>query len=135
MTFSNPRPRPLFFILTASIALLILLAVLFLAVRPLQASAAGIPGVGKASRVVKIVTTSQGSFAFSPATLKIKVGTTVTWKNTTSAPHTVTSDDGVTFGSGVIAPGGTFKFTFTKKGTFAYHCNIHPFMKATVIVS
>ena len=82
--------------------------------------------------------TTSGTFAFSPATITIKVGTTVTWTNTTGAPHTVTSDDGTTFDSGLNTPiaanGGTFSFTFTKAGTFAYHCQIHPFMKATVIV-
>src|SRR6266852_4899440 len=40
------------------------------------------------------ISTATGTFGFSPATLTIKVGTTVTWTNTTSAPHTVTSDDG-----------------------------------------
>ncbi len=82
--------------------------------------------------------TSSGTFAFSPATITIKVGTTVTWTNNTSAPHTVTSDDGTTFDSGtsnpIAANGGTYSFTFTKAGTFTYHCQIHPFMKATVIV-
>lgn len=82
--------------------------------------------------------TSSGTFAFSPATITIKVGTTVTWTNNTSAPHTVTSDDGTTFDSGASNPisanGGTYSFTFTKAGTFTYHCQIHPFMKATVIV-
>lgn len=82
--------------------------------------------------------TTTGSFAFSPATITIKVGTTVTWTNNTSVPHTVTSDDNTTFDSGLNTPiaanGGTFSFTFTKAGTFAYHCQIHPFMKATVIV-
>lgn len=82
--------------------------------------------------------TTSGTFAFSPATITIKVGTTVTWTNNTGAPHTVTSDDGTTFDSGINTPisanGGTFSFTFTKAGTFTYHCQIHPFMKATVIV-
>ena len=82
--------------------------------------------------------TSNGTFAFSPATITIKVGTTITWTNTTSAPHTVTSDDGTTFDSGINNPiganGGTFSFTFTRAGTFTYHCQIHPFMKATVVV-
>ena len=87
---------------------------------------------------VTITTDSSGSFAFSPATLTVKVGTTVTWTNMTQAPHTVTSDDGKTFDSGSSNPispsGGTFSFTFSKAGTFAYHCQIHPFMKATIIV-
>jgi len=84
-----------------------------------------------------IITEVGGSFAFSPATLTIKAGTTVTWKNNTSVSHTVTSDDGKSFDSGTsnpIAAGATFSFTFTKTGTYAYHCEIHPFMKATIIV-
>jgi plastocyanin len=32
------------------------------------------------------------------------------------------------------ANGATFGFTFTKAGTFAYHCSIHPSMTATVVV-
>ena len=84
------------------------------------------------------IDSSTGSFGFNPATITITVGTTVTWTNKTSAPHTVTSDDGTSFDSGnsnpIAANGGTFSFTFTKAGTFAYHCQIHPFMKATIIV-
>ena len=87
---------------------------------------------------VTITTDSSGSFAFSPATITIKVGTTVTWTNMTAAPHTVTSDDGKSFDSGISNPisasGGTFSHAFMTAGTFAYHCQIHPFMKATVIV-
>ena len=88
-------------------------------------------------QTVMITTDSSGSFAFSPATLTIKAGTTVTWKNSTSVGHTVTSDDGKSFDSGTSNPivsGATYSFTFTKAGTFAYHCTIHPFMKATIIV-
>lgn len=90
------------------------------------------------SQTVMIITDSSGSFAFSPASLTIKAGTTVKWENTTQAPHTVTSDDGKSFDSGsanpISAQGGTFSFTFNTPGTFAYHCSIHPFMKATIIV-
>jgi plastocyanin len=77
---------------------------------------------------------SNGSFGFSPATLTIKVGTTVIWKNMSLAPHTVTSDDGQMFDSGTVAVGGTFRFTFKNTGTFSYHCNIHPYMRATIVV-
>ncbi|HXX78755.1 MAG TPA: plastocyanin/azurin family copper-binding protein [Ktedonobacteraceae bacterium] len=90
------------------------------------------------TKTVMIITDSSGSFAFSPATLTIKAGTTVIWKNTTAVAHTVTSDDGQSFDSGTSTPiaaqTGTFSFTFTTPGTFAYHCEIHPFMKATIIV-
>jgi plastocyanin len=86
---------------------------------------------------VTITMDSSGNFAFSPATITIKPGTTVVWTNMTSTPHTVTSDDSKTFDSGIANPlgsGGTFKFTFNSAGTFSYHCEIHPFMKAKVIV-
>lgn len=86
---------------------------------------------------ITITMDSTGSFAFSPATLTVKVGTTVKWVNMTQAPHTVTSDDGKTFDSGSSTPvssNGTFSFTFNTAGTFNYHCQFHPFMKATIIV-
>lgn len=90
-------------------------------------------------QAVTITTDSSGSFAFSPATLTIKVGTMVTWTNMTQTGHTVTSDDGKSFDSGISNPiaasGGTYSFTFTKAGTFPYHCQIHPFMKATITVT
>ena len=88
---------------------------------------------------VTITTNSDGTFAFSPTTLTIKAGTTVIWMNTTAAPHTVTSDDGKSFDSGTANPitpqSGTYHFTFTTKGTFAYHCTFHPYMKATIVVT
>lgn len=87
----------------------------------------------KTKKTVKIIT-KNGTFTFSPKTLKIKVGTTVTWKNLTMAPHTSTSDTGV-WDSGIIQPGGKFSFKFTTAGTFTYHCNVHPFMMAKIIVS
>jgi plastocyanin len=74
-------------------------------------------------------------FAFSPASITVPVGTTVTWTNKDAAPHTITSDDGTTFDSGNLANGATYSFTFTKAGTFAYHCAIHSSMKGTVIVT
>jgi plastocyanin len=87
---------------------------------------------------VTITTDSSGTFTFSPATITIKAGTTVVWTNMTGAPHTVTSDDGKSFDSGIANPipasGGTFKFTFNTAGSFSYHCQIHPFMKATIVV-
>jgi amicyanin len=89
--------------------------------------------------MVSITRDSSGSFAFSPTTLTIKVGSTVTWTNMTPAPHTVTSDDGKSFDSGISTPiapsGGTYSFTFKQAGTFSYHCQIHPYMKATIIVT
>ena len=86
------------------------------------------------TQVVLITDNSTGSYGFTPAKLAIRVGTTVIWKNRSSAPHTVTSDDGTTFDSGTVAAGGTFHFTFKTAGTFSYHCNIHPYMRSVIIV-
>ncbi len=84
---------------------------------------------------VSITTNKKGVFTFKPKTLTIAVGTTVVWTNNTTVSHTVTSDDGHSFNSGLISPGTTFKFKFTKKGTFGYHCSIHPFMVGTITVN
>lgn len=83
-----------------------------------------------------IAVSGSGTYAFSPATMTIKVGTTVTWTNNTIAPHTVTSDSGdpASF-NGSLSSGGTFSFTFTTAGTYHYHCTIHPYMKATITVT
>ena len=109
------------------------LAVAFIAFSPHASYAAS---ASPATTVkVSITTNKKGVFTFKPKSVTIAVGTTVKWTNTTTVAHTVTSDDGVTFNSGIINPGGTFKFTFKKKGTFGYHCSIHPFMTATIIVN
>ncbi|QHC23702.1 cupredoxin domain-containing protein [Streptomyces sp. GS7] len=76
------------------------------------------------------------NFAFSPATLKVKVGTTVTWTNQDTDPHTVTSTgSGGPLRSAAMATNATYSYTFTKPGTYAYLCTIHPFMTATVEVT
>ena len=72
-------------------------------------------------------------FAFDPAVLTVKVGTTITWTNRDSAPHTVTANDN-SWGSGDLAQGDSFSFIFAQAETFAYHCGVHPTMKATVTV-
>lgn len=100
---------------------------------PTIAPATPTPAPGS-TQMLMINNESNGSFGFSPATLTIKKGTTVIWKNVSLAPHTVTSDDGQTFDSGTVAVGNTFKFTFKTAGTFSYHCNIHPYMRATIVV-
>ena len=71
------------------------------------------------------------SFVFAPVTLTIHTGTTVTWKNTSTVPHTVV---GSGFDSGVLMPGQSFTHAFTQTGTFAYTCTIHPGMAATIQV-
>jgi plastocyanin len=74
------------------------------------------------------------NFAFGPQIVTVKTGMTVHWTNQDSEAHTVTSDAGA-FNSPVLQPGASFSFTFTKPGTYSYHCSIHPFMTGKVVVS
>lgn len=73
-------------------------------------------------------------FAFNPKPVTIAEGETVVWDNHDSAPHTVTSTDSKFQGSGTLGTGDSFSFTFTAAGTYAYRCNIHQGMTASVIV-
>jgi plastocyanin len=76
-------------------------------------------------------------FAFGPSSLKVPAGTKVTWTNNDPADHTTTADKGdpASFDSGHLAKGKTFSYTFAKKGTYKYHCDIHTYMTGTVDVS
>jgi amicyanin len=73
-------------------------------------------------------------FAFAPATLNVKAGTTVTWTNKDEDPHTVVAGDG-SFRSQALGSGGTYSYTFPAAGSFDYICSIHPFMHGNVVVT
>ena len=73
--------------------------------------------------------------SFSPGTLKVRVGDTVTFTNDGGVDHTVTAASGAKFDSGSLAPGATFKFTAVKAGTVSYVCTFHPGMQGTIEVS
>ena len=73
------------------------------------------------------------NFSFSPATLTVAAGTTVTWTNRDDIPHNVVSTDKV-FKSKVMDTDEKFSYTFTKAGSYAYFCSIHPHMTGTVVV-
>jgi plastocyanin len=72
-------------------------------------------------------------FSFSPGTITIHVGDTVTWTNNGQQPHTATANDS-SFNTGTLNHGQSGSHTFTKTGTFAYICAIHPNMHGTVVV-
>jgi amicyanin len=75
------------------------------------------------------------SYAFGPKAITVKAGTTVTWTNTDGVKHTVTSDSGNTLKSDLFGRGETFSYTFMTAGTYSYHCEPHPYMKGTVVVT
>jgi plastocyanin len=70
-------------------------------------------------------------FAFSPKTIAVPVGTTVTWTNKDGTEHNVT---GAGLKSASFGADGTYSYTFAKAGTFMYACSLHPQMKGTVTV-
>jgi plastocyanin len=74
------------------------------------------------------------NFAFNPASTTVHVGDTITWTNQDSAPHSATASDG-SFDTGILQKGKSGSHTFTKAGSFAYICSVHPSMKATVTVA
>ena len=79
--------------------------------------------------------------------LQLSIDNHVIWNNVDETAHTVTPDHRYTdsysgdFGSaGVVKPGETYEFLFTEAPpntpvTIAYHCDPHPWMTGTVVVS
>ena len=73
-------------------------------------------------------------FRFKPAHITIKRGTKVRWINKDSAPHTATANNGRSFDSGRLGKGQRYTHTFKSAGKKSYHCEIHPDMRASVVV-
>ena len=73
------------------------------------------------------------NFTFGPATLTVPVNSTVTWVNKDDLPHVIASNDGV-FKSKALDTEDKYSYTFSKPGTYAYFCSIHPKMVGTIIV-
>ena len=92
------------------------------------ASVSAQPAQTAAAAEVKI-----DNFSFSPATLTVAAGTTVTWVNHDDIPHNVVSNDKV-FKSKVMDTDEKFSFTFAKAGEYPYFCAIHPKMTGKVVV-
>jgi plastocyanin len=92
-----------------------------------KGSAAGAGATASAARSVDI-----NHFAFHPPTLRVKRGARVAFVNSSNVTHTATRAG--SFNTGHIKPGKSVTVRFNQKGTFAYHCNIHPFMHGKIVV-
>jgi len=92
-----------------------------------------LPATGASAAEAQSNSVVMKNFDFSPMSLTIKAGSSVTWKNLDGEPHTVTSVDG-TFRSGALDQNDNYSFTFAKPGVYKYICSIHPRMMATVTV-
>ena len=111
--------------------LAIALAVIVFALAPIgvggDAASAGETARASRAAAVEVV-----SFAFKPGTLTIGAGSKVTFSNTSSRTHTATRAG--SFDTGRIKAGRSATVAFNHRGTFAYHCKIHPFMKGKIVV-
>lgn len=118
--------------MTATLALVVALAALVLAMRGSSEPAAVAQEDGATKRTAVADFVPKGAeevqivnFAYSPDPVRVRVGTPVAWTNRDSAPHTVTGSDG-SWGSEMMAQGDTFVMTFDKPGVYLYICELHP---------
>jgi amicyanin len=74
------------------------------------------------------------NFTFTPPSLTVKSGTTVTWTNRDDIPHGIASSNNAFARSKAMDTDQTYSFTFTTPGTYKYFCYIHPHMVGTIVV-
>ncbi len=96
-----------------------------------KVSAKSSPTVEELRQNAKIVT--MRNIEYDKNIINVKVGETVTWVNEDAVSHTATADDG-SFNTQLLAQGEKASVTFTKKGSYPYHCTVHPNMRGTVVV-
>ena len=81
-----------------------------------------------------------GDMSFSPGEMTVSAGTTVTFTNDSSFPHTVTHGTGgrpaadAAFDEAIGPDGGTVEITFDEPGTYDITCKLHPSMQMRVVV-
>lgn len=74
------------------------------------------------------------NFTFSPNPITVKAGAPITVVNEDNVTHTLSANGGA-FNTGDLGGGRRDRITAASAGTYAYHCEIHPFMTGTVRVS
>ena len=92
-----------------------------------------LPSAGEAAAAANSAAVSIDNFNFTPPTLVVAPGTTVTWTNADDSPHTVREKDGK-FKSAALDTDDTFTQSFTAPGEYQYFCSIHPYMTAKIVV-
>ena len=73
------------------------------------------------------------NFHYTPPSLVVAPGTTVTWTNADDSPHTVREKDGK-FKSAALDTDDKFSQTFAEPGEYEYFCSIHPYMTGKIVV-
>ena len=75
-----------------------------------------------------------GDRVFTPGSVVIAAGGTVTWDNVDGDEHTATSTDGGPIDSPVLGSGESYAVEFPIPGTFAFICAIHTEMRGDIEV-
>jgi len=91
-------------------------------------------GVLVASAASPASAISIDNFTFTPQTMTVKTGTTVTWTNKDDIPHGIAATNNAFTRSKALDTDDSFSFTFTTPGTFQYFCYVHPHMTGTIVV-
>src|SRR5215208_6040194 len=91
------------------------------------------PAESTATAPNSTMTVEISNHAFNPAQLNGAPGTTVTFVNNDTEPHTATADNGL-FDTGVLQPGSSFDVFLDGSGTVTYHCELHPDMQGSIVV-
>jgi plastocyanin len=100
----------------------------------LAAAPVGVLLLARAARAEDAAVTID-NFTFTPATLTVKAGTRVVWKNEDDIPHTVVSDASPPlFRSKALDTDDSYSTVFDKPGTYRYFCGLHPHMQGTIVV-
>lgn len=81
-----------------------------------------------------IATVTISDFKYKPSTLTVTTGQSVRFVNKDQEAHTVTATGGI-FDSAGLDTNGTWTYTFKKPGRYTYYCELHPYMKGTIIVT
>jgi plastocyanin len=71
-------------------------------------------------------------FKYNPPAVTVRAGDRVTFVNDDDEAHTVTATD-KSFDSEGLDTADTWQHAFTKPGTYHYFCEMHPYMKATIV--
>jgi amicyanin len=89
---------------------------------------------GWADTAPQTIAVSIDNFTFTPPTLTVKAGTTVTWTNKDDIPHGIAATNNAFTRSKALDTDDSYSFTFTTPGTYQYFCYIHPHMVGTIVV-
>jgi amicyanin len=89
---------------------------------------------GRAQNAAPAGAVSIDNFTFTPPSLTVKAGTTVTWLNKDDIPHGIASSNNAFTKSNALDTDDSYSFTFTTPGTYQYFCYVHPHMTGTIVV-